>query len=859
MRASHVAIRALSDISSGGRSSITILRDIGTFLVILIDGNVIQKRAIHPARLRGDRILVHKRYKAKRAPRALMEFLETRVLMTATFDVSGVQNAALDQPRVYALLRSSPDGAALQDGFFTPFLDTGTSGILLSQETTAGFGVNNLDYQGQPISFFDVGVAGQTQDNVSEPLYTAVSAFSPANDGSDESTYIPTGGPFNLELNPVAVSDPSAAPIDIFGMAAMQGKVMVMDPKPVDGLNLMNTYLYAPGTPFNSSTADTDPGIPQTQFHVQLNYADFSRFTSTDPQGAPGPTLFPNPMFGPNPISQIDSSVPPGNSPPISLAETIDGGSYKTQGSFLFDTGAASSFISQDMAAQLHVHYSTDANGNSTYLGDSPQLVDDSGHLVANQFTLPLGGADGSIVTVAGFYLDSLTLQTTEGAPIRFLNEPVLVLDVPLQDSTTGDTIILDGDFGMNNLVTSIDASNGGLGNARGTPWDWETFDQPNAVLGLTPSTGSISAIGIADAHLFYNNSYFDNYTPGFSPADANAIATDKTPLLPGDTAAFDNYSSYDKGINGLMIDVVNIPGPINATDFTFAVGNSSDPSKWTAAPTPTLTYLPGQGDNGADRYEFIWPDGSIRGEWLQATLTVTLPDGSTAPDTIFFGNAPGESGNDPTNAFVDGSDFAYARDDPHNFLNPALITDRGDYNRDHFVDGTDLAIARDFNTNFLNALQLISPPANVSTTAVPAAPAAKAGVSSKRPLFLTQFGTLDGAAISIPTSAPVSQVTAVPAAPVGSGATTVAAAPALPADLPPPPADPATPVAATTPVAIVTGPLPSPTPKVKVKAHHKPPARHAHHHSVHAHVFSTKRIGKAELESELHSSITRN
>src|SRR5689334_2201373 len=244
--------------------------------------------------------------------------------MTTTYDVDGVQPAALDQPRVHVLFRRSPDGPPLtaEDPVFggtsfdvQAFLDTGTSGVLLSKETTDGLGIQPTYYNGQPVSYYDVGIGGAQQFGVSENLYTNIAPFSPNVDGTDETTFTQKAGPVSAELNPVPVSDPELEdPVDIVGMPVMQGKVMVMDPKPVDGLDLMNTYLYDPNTPFNPSTADSDPGIPPTSYHVQLNYVDFSRFTFTDPEGAPGPTLMGNPMFGPNPISQIDSSVPAGNS-----------------------------------------------------------------------------------------------------------------------------------------------------------------------------------------------------------------------------------------------------------------------------------------------------------------------------------------------------------------------------------------------------------------------------------------------------------------------------------------------------------------------------------------------------------------
>ena len=820
----------------------------------------------------------------RRAVQAVVESLEARKLMSATFDVNGVQPAALDQPQVNVLFRRSATGPALvaTDPFtgdtsfdVQAFLDTGTSGFLLSAETTAGLGINQIFDNGVPVNFYDVGVVGTAAFNVSEPLYADIAPFSPNIDGTDESTYTQKGGPYNLELNPTpvsgSVSSSADEPIDIAGMAVLQNKVMVMDPKPPDTLNFMNTYIYDPGTPFNAATADTDPGIPNTTYQVQTNPVDFSRFTLLDPPDATGPTLAGNPMIGPNPINQIDSSVPAGNAPPVSMFENIDGGSFNAQGSFLFDSGSASSFISQQMAADLHVHYAP-----GTYGTDNPILVDDNGQPLDNQFQLPIGGTSGSI-TAAGFYMSSLTLQTKQGIPIRFINAPVLVIDVNLDDSVTGRTITLDGDFGMNYIVASLALDNtGSLSGSRGTPWDWVTYDQTTGLLGFEPSTGTSGGIGINDAHIFYNNSFFDGNTPGVSASDLNAIAPDKQPLLPGETATFANYTSYSKGINGVFVDVVNVPNELTLNDFSFMVGNSNDPSTWTAVPTPTLTYMPGQGDGGTDRYELIWADNSIKGKWLQISLLPTVNSTLPGTDSIYFGNAPGETGNDPTNAFVDGSDFAFARDDPHNFLNPAALTDKADFNRDSFVDGSDLAIARDGATNFLSALKLITTPSQATGVSTPAISSSSGPLAKRKaPLFLTALPGLDGAKAPI-TAVPTAPTTPTPTSTGGSstsGSSSGTPSPTAPppkSSTPPPPtivvvppppppspsagsgANSSPPATTNSPAAgsvvIATGMIGPIQPEKhgkKAKAHHAPTKKSApaHHASLHSHKFSNKRL----------------
>ena len=61
--------------------------------------------------------------------------------------------------------------------------------------------------------------------------------------------------------------------------------------------------------------------------------------------------------------------------------------------------------------------------------------------------------------------------------------------------------------------------------------------------------------------HVFYNNSAYD------ATDDDDAIATDKVALLPGETATFANYTSYARGINGLMVDVTDLSGTPTAAE----------------------------------------------------------------------------------------------------------------------------------------------------------------------------------------------------------------------------------------------------------------------------------------------------
>ena len=413
----------------------------------------------------------------------------------SAFDIPDVQPAALDQPRINALLRRAPMGAPLA-GFdiifgdtifnFQAFYDTGTSGTVLSDATADFLGVQRAQFGGSDVMFEDVGVGGSAVFKVSEPLYISLAPFSPLADINNPITesdvYDQTFGPLRTQ---VGGNVTLLGGIDILGMPTMQGKVVVIDPKPLDTFfDLLRTYVYDPGTPFDVGQADTNPGIPATNRHVQLSYASFDRFTQTTPAGAEGPDLRHNPFIGPNPVAAIDPAIPPGSTPGV----TITLGANQATGSFLLDTGAAASFISGSLAETINVRYRPDPLGLADPLLEvfDPADPGTAGTPLPNQFLITIGGIGGSRLA-AGFFLDSLSMPTLEGDPINYINAPVLVVDISVQDPLTMDMLILDGVFGMNFLVASafVIEDPFSIGPLSTGAFDWLVFDEPNGVLGL--------------------------------------------------------------------------------------------------------------------------------------------------------------------------------------------------------------------------------------------------------------------------------------------------------------------------------------------------------------------------------------
>jgi len=182
-------------------------------------------------------------------------------------------------------------------------------------------------------------------------------------------------------------------------------------------------------------------------------------------------------------------------------------------------------------------------------------------------------------------------------------------------------------------------------------------------------------------------------------------IAPDKTPLLPESIATTANYTSYSRGINGLIVDLANLPADVTPTaaDFEFHIGNDNDPAGWTELDVePIVTMQRGGGTDGSDRVTIVLPDGVVRNIWLEVTVLPTA-------DVFYIGNAVAEAGDSSLDATVTTTDLLLARNNPRSLAtNPADVTFPYDFDRDGQVNATDVLLARNNQTSFFNALELI-------------------------------------------------------------------------------------------------------------------------------------------------------
>jgi hypothetical protein len=234
----------------------------------------------------------------------------------------------------------------------------------------------------------------------------------------------------------------------------------------------------------------------------------------------------------------------------------------------------------------------------------------------------------------------------------------------------------------------------------------------------------SMSIPTVINNFVFYNNSIYDGQNGSSNLTDRNAIATDKQPLLPGQTATAANYTTYSKGLNGVMIEVANMVNFPRIDDFNFRVGTGGDPSTWAQAPTPTfINIYPGRGTNGSTQITIIWDDNAIQNEWLQVTLQANSNTQLTAPDIFYYGNLIGDANGNGTVTVADTAMVKAASGQPVS----GGVTSATDINRDGQITVSDIAAAKAYQGQ---SLTMITAPAAAPAPA-PAAAAAAISISS--------------------------------------------------------------------------------------------------------------------------------
>jgi len=337
-----------------------------------------------------------------------------------------VCTAAWDQPELYGLIKDGNDILPFgsEDVAVEFFVDTGSSGVVLSKVIVDAFGIGWADFEGY---YTETGIAGTEEGDVTRPFTIKLingSLWTVPEDvtESDFDDY----GEFNLWARRIIDELEEWDPINIVGMPVISQRVMDIDPTPIAELDRLRTYLLPHG----------DPNIPTDQLnaHVALRLVNF--LPDEPPPGETFPSSADNPVI-PNIV--------------------VRHGGNSSVGTWLLDTGASASFISIAQA---------NAIGLTQYTS-----LDDILDANDYDFSTEVGGIGGTAV-VPGYLVDQVRVPTLEGLELVFEDIELLVIDV------AG----LDGVFGMNCLVPSLS-----LFREVDGPGYFEriVIDTANAVMGL--------------------------------------------------------------------------------------------------------------------------------------------------------------------------------------------------------------------------------------------------------------------------------------------------------------------------------------------------------------------------------------
>jgi hypothetical protein len=235
----------------------------------------------------------------------------------------------------------------------------------------------------------------------------------------------------------------------------------------------------------------------------------------------------------------------------------------------------------------------------------------------------------------------------------------------------------------------------------------------------ITPDDPPPPTARVVGRYVFYNNSAFDAAEPAAADdprvGDDFAIAPDKQPVLPGQAATFANVTSYTKGINGVMVDIANLPFDAILTPADFG-------GTW--APREVMVRR-GAGAGGSDRVTLFWDDYNpastraaqsvVANGWLTVTVKANGHTGLARPDVFSFGNLIGDTGDSATNCRVNALDLAAVK---LALNSSSSITRPADFNRDGKVNALDLGAAK---ANLNRSLSTAVPPPR---TPAPPAPA---------------------------------------------------------------------------------------------------------------------------------------
>jgi Bacterial Ig domain/Dockerin type I domain len=193
-------------------------------------------------------------------------------------------------------------------------------------------------------------------------------------------------------------------------------------------------------------------------------------------------------------------------------------------------------------------------------------------------------------------------------------------------------------------------------------------------------------------------------YSGATGSSASTSLATDKVPLLPGQSSTYANYTNYSRGLNGVVLDVAGLPAATTDVEMLaslqFAQWDGISAAGFTAlssSAVPTVSVLSGAGASGSTRVLVTFPDNTVQNTWLRIIVTANAQTGLAANDVFYFGNVIGDFnvGNTASRIRVNALDSSAVRNNQSPSANSVGVTNIFDVNRDGRVNALDTSIVR--------------------------------------------------------------------------------------------------------------------------------------------------------------------
>jgi endonuclease/exonuclease/phosphatase family metal-dependent hydrolase len=345
---------------------------------------------------------------------------------------------------------------------------------------------------------------------------------------------------------------------------------------------------------------------------------------------------------------------------------------------------------------------STD-NASFNILNNQLRISDPFDFEVKSSYSIRISTRDQSGATFSQAFvitvndLNESPTAVTTGPYTGIVGQPISVLGAG-SDPDVGQTLSYEWDFNFNG-TTFVPSATGFASSVTYTSAGNRTIALRVTDSG-TPRLSSIAmttiqiSAAVVGRHIFYRGSSFDT-----TPDSQQAIDTSKVPLTIG-RATRANVSNYDRGLNGLIVDIAGAnASAIGIFDFELSTGNTNTTTAWTPLPSSAfvtsgpLSVLPSPLGSGIVRVKFNFVDNAIARSWLQIRVLANARTGLARSDTFLFGSAPLDVTIDLGTHRVNPLDFNAIRMAISS--RPVGVSRIEDINKDGFVSADDLRSAR--------------------------------------------------------------------------------------------------------------------------------------------------------------------